>query len=401
MLKQNITKDHETDNPDNSCDCDKGTVAKSCCVPEKNQNQTLSECCESRSEGSVSCGDRQSKDEHWIIGEINTAAGKISQISTKLNNKDIFGTIKMRLGIGRMNYKISPGLYAAGSPDKDSPVFVTANYKLTFDALRKTLDSLNVWVLVLDTKGVNVWCAAGKGTFGTEELVNQIFKTKLFLVVAHRNLILPQLGAPGVSGYLVKEKSGFVVKYGPVRAEDIKAYLAAGFNANQKMRRVRFNTYDRMVLTPIEWIATFKLTLMILGVLLLLNIFVPEPFGLADIYGLFGAFFVGCVITPLFLPIIPGRAFAWKGWVLGMFWAMGVNMINGWPGELAYSWVKAAGFCLVFPAISAYYAMNFTGSSTYTSLSGVIKEMKRAVPLIGISLGVGTLLLLASSLLTA
>ena len=32
-------------------------------------------------------------------------------------------------------------------------------------------------------------------------------------------------------------------------------------------------------------------------------------------------------------------------------------------------------------ALSSFIAMNFTGASTYTSLSGVVKEMKTAVPL--------------------
>jgi len=44
----------------------------------------------------------------------------------------------------------------------------------------------NLWILILDTKGVNVWCAAGKGTFGTEELVFRIADeclSKLFRMV--------------------------------------------------------------------------------------------------------------------------------------------------------------------------------------------------------------------------
>ena len=67
----------------------------------------------------------------------------------------------VRWSIGRNNYKIEPGIYALGSPDKNSEVLVTANYKLSFDTLRKNLTGLNVWILVLDTKGINVWCAAG------------------------------------------------------------------------------------------------------------------------------------------------------------------------------------------------------------------------------------------------
>jgi acetyl-CoA decarbonylase/synthase complex subunit gamma len=51
---------------------------------------------------------------------------------------------------------------------------------------------------------------------------------------------------------------------------------------------------------------------------------------------------------------------------------------------------------LLIPAVSAYLAMNFTGASTYTSLSGVKKEMHWALPLqigtgvIGIILWIGS-----------
>ncbi|RXM21708.1 acetyl-CoA synthase subunit gamma, partial [Citrobacter sp. AAK_AS5] len=84
-------------------------------------------------------------------------------------------------------------------PDKNSPVIVTANYKLTFDVVRNAISGMNLWMLVLNTHGVNVWCAAGKGTFGTGEIARMVKMTKLATIVSHRNLIVPQLGAPGVS----------------------------------------------------------------------------------------------------------------------------------------------------------------------------------------------------------
>ena len=78
-----------------------------------------------------------------------------------------------------MRYLIAPGLYRIGKPEANSPVLVTANYKLTVDTVRRWLAGMNVWLLVLDTKGVNVWCAAGKGTFGTAELVRRIETARL------------------------------------------------------------------------------------------------------------------------------------------------------------------------------------------------------------------------------
>nr|NIO11254.1 carbon monoxide dehydrogenase [Deltaproteobacteria bacterium] len=75
-----------------------------------------------------------------------------------------------RWGIKRNQHLVEPGLYALGNPTKDSPVFVTANYTLSFDSLRSALVGIDGYIMVLDTKGINVWCAAGKGTFGTDEL---------------------------------------------------------------------------------------------------------------------------------------------------------------------------------------------------------------------------------------
>ena len=98
-----------------------------------------------------------------------------------------------RLGINRGKHRVNPGLYALGNPTADSPVFVTANYALSFDVLRSSLYGIDCFILVLDTKGINVWCAAGKGTFGTEELAYRIEVTSLNQVVKHRKLILPQL----------------------------------------------------------------------------------------------------------------------------------------------------------------------------------------------------------------
>jgi len=356
---------------------------KSCCC-------SASSCCNKKS---ITPYDKNDK---WVTGEILTPKGSVPVVSTNLHFKDIFGAWKVRWGIGRMKYKINPGLYAVGKPDHTSPVLVSANYKLTFDVLRKELSDLNCWILILDTKGINVWCAAGKGTFGTDELVNRISKTGLSEIVSHRKLVLPQLGAPGVSAHEVAKQTGFSVAYGPVRAKDIKAFLDSSFKATEEMRTVKFTMWDRLVLTPMELVAAAKLSLMVFGIMFLLNLFATRPFGLADFIAYGGTVVTGTVLTPLILPVIPGRAFAWKGWLLGLLWALGFIWYSGWfvPGFL----LLAIGYLLVLPSVSAYLAMNFTGSSTYTSFSGVIKEMKIAVPLIAISLIVGIVLLLINSI---
>ena len=169
-----------------------------------------------------------------------TSAPNILPVQTRLTAADRWDHFLARIGWKRAGHRVEPGLYAVGNPTPDSPVFVSANYTLSFDALRSALDGIDGYILVLDTKGINVWCAAGKGTFGTDEIVNRVFATHLKEVVTQRKLILPQLGAPGVAAHEVKKRTGFWVEYGPVRAADLPEYLKT-HKATPQMRKVEFH----------------------------------------------------------------------------------------------------------------------------------------------------------------
>ena len=144
-----------------------------------------------------------------MVGAVETAAGKVPRVSGVLSFADRLGGLGVRWRVRRMSYTVEPGLYALDRPHARSPVLVTANYKLSFDRLRQAVAARDAWILVLDTRGVNVWCAAGKGTFATEELVRRVKLTGLEKVVTHRQMILPQLGATGVSAHRVKKECGF------------------------------------------------------------------------------------------------------------------------------------------------------------------------------------------------
>jgi acetyl-CoA decarbonylase/synthase complex subunit gamma len=284
---------------------------------------------------------------------------------------------------------VTPGLYALGKPDDKSPVLVTANYKMSFDRLREALPNRDVWIMVLDTNGINVWCAAGKGTFGTQELVRKIESSGLSSIVSHRKLILPQLGAPGVAAHKVAKLSGFKVQYGPIRAEDLPSYLDTGSQATEQMRLMTFPLKERAVLIPIELNETLKPFLIIASVLLILSgIIGPAGFwtntssyGFFAVLALVCAIASGTVLNPLFLPYLPGRAFSVKGLSIGIIIALillylrDINL-QTWSGR-----IETLSWLLIIPAISSYLAMNFTGCSTYTSLSGVKKEMRWALPL--------------------
>ena len=325
----------------------------------------------------------------FVIGSVETPVGPVPQVSSALTCQDHWGTVKARWGVGRMHYTVEPGLYALGNPDSQSHVLVTANYKMSFDRLREALPGHDAWILVLDTDGINVWCAAGKGTFGTEELVRRIMLSGLTIVVTHRDLILPQLAGPGVAAHLVKKSSGFRVHYGPIRSLDLPAYLEAGLHARPDMRIKTFSLRERVSLIPIELVAAFRASLFIfLAFFLLGGMGGPSGYWAnAMNYGLFAvaaisvAILAGAVLTPILLPVLPGRAFSLKGSLVGVVTALVLLMLRNpdltiWSGRL-----ETLAWIFLTPALAAYLAMNFTGASTYTSLSGVKKEMRLALPL--------------------
>ena len=367
-----------------------------------NDAASSTSCCEQEQAVEKTCGctSRPARfDEKWVTGRIATPVGEVPLAATKLTFSDKLGSWKCRWSIGRMDYKVEPGLYGVGRPDADSPVLVTSNYKMTFDRLREQLCGLNLWIVVLDTDGVNVWCAAGKGTFGTEEVIRRIASVQLSKIVSHRTLILPQLGAVGVAAHEVTKQTGFRVVYGPIRAKDIRAFLANGMQADEKMRIVSFTFRERAVLTPIELVGALQPVLITFGVLFILNAVGLGHYGWVDFYGIIGAILVGAVLAPMLLPWIPGRAFSLKGAIPGLVWAVGFLLLNGFPSAPGFGWLKAAAYFLLLPALSAFLTMNFTGSSTFTSLSGVDREMKIAVPLMLFSAAGAVIMLLAGDLI--
>jgi len=329
-----------------------------------------------------------SLEQPFVIGAVDTPLGPAPQVSARLTWADSWGSIKVRWGVGRMNYRVEPGLYALGRPDKDSPVLVTANYKMSFDRLRSALPGHSAWLLVLDTRGVNVWCAAGKGTFGTEELAARLKAGRLAELVAHRRVILPQLAGPGVAAHQVKRLSGFEVAFGPIEARDLPAFLTSG-RAEPRMRLKSFTAWERAVLIPVELVHVLKWGLLLaLALFFLGGLGGPEPYwakawqdGLFAVAGFAAAVLAGAVLTPLLLPWLPGRAFSFKGFVAGLALAL---LLCGWRWAGSTGWaagLESAAWLILAPALAAFLAMNFTGASTFTSLSGVRKEMRLAVPL--------------------
>ncbi len=327
-------------------------------------------------------------EEPWTDGVVDTPVGPVPRARTTLNRRDRFGTLRVRASIHRMNYRVPPGLYAVGAPTPDSIVLVTANFQLTFDRLRRVLGGRDAWILVLDTHGINVWCAAGKGTFGTEELARRVLSSGLARIVSHRRLIVPQLGATGVSAHEVRRLCGFSVVYGPVRAEDLPAFLDARLKASPEMRQVRFALRDRAVLIPVELAEGGKVALLVAAAFLLAGGLGMHGYSAAGIRAiglpsaalLLGAFLAGTILGPILLPWLPGRAFALKGAWLGAALVTLLAVLQAATGGAPGSPWHTVAWALLIPTVTSFFVMTFTGASTFTSLSGVLREMRFAVP---------------------
>jgi hypothetical protein len=297
-----------------------------------------------------------------------------------------------RVGWRRYGHVVAPGLYRLGSPSKDSPVYVTANYTLSFDALRSSLDGVNAYILVLDTKGVNVWCAAGKGTFGTNELVERVEKAQLKEVVSHRKLILPQLGAVGVAAHIVKKRSGFSVEYGPVRASDIPKYIQLGA-VTKEMRRVTFTLLERLAVSPVE-VKNYLLPMAVSALVMYM------AGGFISAIAAVSAFLAGILAFPSLLPWLPTSNFSLKGFALGGAVAIPFAVYalfgeGGWIQNIGW----ATFYMLTMPPVTAFLALNFTGSTTFTSVSGVKREIAEYTPIMKQSFGIGMAMMMALTML--
>ena len=143
--------------------------------------------------------------------------------------------------------RVEPGLYAIGDPQAASPVLITGNYDLTVRRLLAAVDQkLDAWLVVVDSSGINVWCAAGGGFLTTERVLGALNMSGIDGWHEGRQLVLPQLCASGVDGEVIRDQTGWQVHWGPVRAAHIPAYVKNNYTKADEMRTVSFPCVDRL-----------------------------------------------------------------------------------------------------------------------------------------------------------
>ncbi|HJX71672.1 MAG TPA: mercury methylation corrinoid protein HgcA, partial [Bacteroidales bacterium] len=194
---------------------------------------------------------------------------------------------------------------------------------------------------------------------------------------------------------------GFNVVFGPVRAADIRAFIANGYKATPGMRKVTFNFTDRIKLIPVDFVyAGSKLLAAFVLIFLLsglnregISISQAIDRGLSAMLYISLAYVTGIFVTPVLLPYIPVRMFAFKGFITGLALSVILCIFN-MPGR---NIIEVISWFLLISAVSSFMAMNFTGSSTFTSLSGVKREMRIFVPVQISSAAIGLVLFVISN----
>lgn len=137
-------------------------------------------------------------------------------------------------------FRCRTGLIPIGEPDPSSPVLLTCNFRLTVERVKAALKGLDVFLLVANSRGVNVWCAATGGLFTNHDVVSALKTSGIQDRVNHRRIILPQLAATGIEASAIRDKTGWHVVWGPVDVVDIPAFLESGLDKTHRMRTVEF-----------------------------------------------------------------------------------------------------------------------------------------------------------------
>ncbi len=272
----------------------------------------------------------------------------------------------------KRTYVLEPGLYYTGEAhDKTTPILVTANYRLTLFTILRKLKGMNVRILVIDTDGINVWCASGKQKFNTAEIMKQVNRYEKETLTDDKRpaLILPKLSLSGVDIKALRQ-AGVKPIIGPVYAKQLPEYLTHPPLKDQKNDIIQFGFLSRLF----TWLPGFVqfcwyfLLVVIIAKTLMIELQTWWILGL-----------VGVIVTvyPLLFPRIPGKQFAVKGiWLaLVMTAGIGASFLLGLISAFHLSTLTIFTF-----ATSLFFGLSYTGNSAVSNYTMVRKETARYLP---------------------
>jgi len=231
---------------------------------------------------------------------------------------------------------VEPGLRRLGNPDHMAPVFVTSNFHLTVRRVEKALSAIDAWLLVVPTKGINVWCASAGGEMTVHNLLSVMKTSGIQDRVAHRRLILPQLSAPGIDRKLLKETSGWSAEFGPVYAKDIPAFFELEHKKTAELCRVSYPGSFRFEML-------FSMNALLWLAISIILVFVKPSWALLS-----SAFFWGAgIILYGGYPYWPGKSGWVKALTLSILLAAGIALYSVFilkrPWWQFWGWMTSAG----------------------------------------------------------
>ncbi len=192
--------------------------------------------------------------------------------------RDIFKTIGNFLNtifhmfFRHYDFPYECGLNKIGNPGENSPVILSGNYSYTVKLLRSTLRGIDCYLLVADSSGSNVWCAAGMNEFSEYDIIDAINVADLANLVNHRRIISPPYAAPGIDVRHVVKETGFRITWGPAHLKDIPEYIKNNYKRTNDMLAAKFTLGNRIAValsTAMAYSITFVY-------LLILLIFFPQ-----------------------------------------------------------------------------------------------------------------------------
>ncbi len=122
--------------------------------------------------------------------------------------------------------QVEPKVYPIGEPDRNSPVFVTTNFSLTYFIVSGEIENsgISAWLVIPECEGMSVLTSWAAGKFSGAHIAKFIKDVGFEKEVDTRSIIIPGYVAQ-ISGELEENLPGWKVLVGPQEAGDLESFI--------------------------------------------------------------------------------------------------------------------------------------------------------------------------------
>ncbi|MHA2068076.1 MAG: hypothetical protein ACXABY_27260 [Candidatus Thorarchaeota archaeon] len=296
--------------------------------------------------------------------------------------------------------KSEQGLFSFNGADSFSPVLVTTDYYMTVYRVTEAVErqGLKCHLLVVDGRGINVWCGSRGGSVDTDSVLDAISTSNLGDLVSHRHLILPQLAASSVSKAVLAD-NGWIAVFGPVEIDDVGEFIKnenrkspeqsiATFGLHRRMEynlaHLVFETTMFMIMTPV-----FLALSLLGGVMLSWHIYWMTNLFLIIV----GAWILGTFMA-LVDPIMPTSSGYVRGAITGVFaliiWKMALLYLSPFsPLAVIYEWAWLDASGLTILGLALFVGFNWGGATPQLGEDQMIRDIVAGLGTIVVLFAIG------------